>query len=60
MRHLHSILGFLRVLAAGAVLHAGRAAGDQGQVVRVHPSPAAARRRARQRQQTHDRRVLIN
>lgn len=58
MGHLHGVLDFLRVLATGASVHAGGVAGDEGQIVRVHPGAATARRRPRQRQQADDRRVL--
>lgn len=59
IRDLHSILGLRDVLAAGAGIHACRAARDQGQVVCLHPSPITPRSRAGQRQKTHHSRVLV-
>ena len=58
MGPVHSVLGILRVLAARAGVHDRGAAGDEGQVLRQHPSGPQAGRRTRQRQQSHDRRVL--
>ena len=58
IRDLHSILGILSVLVPGAGVHDGDVAGDEGQVVRVHPGAAEERGGARQRQETGHRRVL--